>query len=87
MKSWDTWWVRLLRKPVRHRFVQMGDEAWEAVDASPYPYGYCPVHVHAPNSRLRCFVLTPLSILHRWTGLTLVTPVHCGDETCDEAHP
>jgi len=34
------------------------------VEASPYPYGLCREH-------LGCYYLSLLSILHRWTGLTL----------------
>lgn len=37
------------------------------VDRSPYPHGPCEDH---PG----CYYLSALSVLHRWTGLTLVTP-------------
>jgi hypothetical protein len=75
IKSWDSWWVRALRVPLRHRFCRTDDATWVAVSRSPYPYGPCPEHTSAPHQRLHCFVLTPLSVLHRWTGLTLSGPV------------
>lgn len=37
------------------------------VDRSPYPYGPCDEH-------RACWYLSALSVLHRWTGLTLELP-------------
>lgn len=46
------------------------------VDASPYPYGPCREHPlnwkDAPVEAPECYTLSVLSVLHRWTGLTLV---------------
>jgi hypothetical protein len=39
------------------------------VDLSPYPYGMCTQH-HSLTWP-ECWYLSILSILHRWTGLTL----------------
>lgn len=68
VRSWDSWWVRALRKPVLHRFY-LNETSRTAVRVrfSPYPYGPCPKHHD-------CWVLTPLGILHRWTGMTLNGP-------------
>jgi hypothetical protein len=57
--SFDVWYVRALRRPLYH------STDYAAVDRSPYPYGPCAKHGHF------CWALTPLGILHRWTGLTL----------------
>lgn len=57
------WYVRLLQKPlVVSRNLPM-------VDKSPYPWGPMPAdeHVELPPA----YYLSTLSILHRWTGLTL----------------
>lgn len=61
IRSWDAWWVRALRKPLFHTTNVV------RVDPSPYPYGPCAIHHD-------CWTLTPLGILHRWTGLTLEGP-------------
>lgn len=76
VRSFDTRLVRLLRRPVLHVLVifpsgNENHEAMERVDASPYPYGPCP---RTDPKHPTCWVLTPLGILHRWTGLTLRTP-------------
>lgn len=57
--------VPLLRWPMYHT-TDMAK-----VDASPYPYGPC-----EPSKGLdsTCWYLSPLSFLHRWTGLTIRTP-------------
>lgn len=62
--SWDTWYVRLLRLPVLHRTV-VTPEQYRAVDRSPYPYGVC-------AQTEQCCTLSPLAVLHRWFGLTLL---------------
>lgn len=66
--SWDTWYVRLLRKPIKHT-TNMA-----RVEPSPYPYGPCE-SLRCPNMykhpRPDCWTLSLLSIAHRWTGLTL----------------
>jgi len=65
--SWDVWYVRLLRVQLIHR------RDVEAVDKSPYPYGMCREKC-PPGCQGRhgpCYALSPLGILHRWTGLTL----------------
>lgn len=80
--DFDWWPVRLLRTPIKHqRTVQNGK--WHKVSVSPYPYGPCenPAHNTDTGMDSTCWVLTPLGILHRWTGLTLCTwprpcPVH-----------
>lgn len=54
----ESWWVRLMRKPLVH------STNLTRVDRSPYPYGPCATHSD-------CWTLSTLSILHRWTGLTL----------------
>ena len=60
--SWDTWYVRLLRKPLWHcRDIRR-------VDESPYPYGPC---AKTKRANPTCWTLSLLGILHRWTGLTL----------------
>lgn len=41
------------------------------VDASPYPYGMCRDH-WSDNGVITCYYLSILSVLHRWTGLTLL---------------
>ena len=62
--SWDKGYVSALRRPLWHQPVfTQGTE--DRVTASPYPYGPC------EKGHDRCWVLTPLGILHRWTGLTL----------------
>lgn len=66
--SWDRWYVRLLRKPLLH------STNYARVDRSPYPYGPCADPKCKNSYRMPppdCWVLTPLGILHRWTGLTL----------------
>jgi hypothetical protein len=91
VKSLDAWWiVNWLQFPLIHKPARTTRE-WRKVENSPYPYGPC-----YPTMGLEspCWVLTPLGILHRWTGLTLTDaprPIkhkhHCGDGTCEEAHP
>lgn len=46
------------------------------VDASPYPYGKCPEHAN-------CWYLSILSVLHKWTGLTLVTEESSSERRAD----
>jgi hypothetical protein len=54
---------RVLRRPLFHcRHLAR-------VDASPYPYGPCPMSIEP----VTCWTLSALGILHRWTGLTLYT--------------
>lgn len=63
----------------RHRFVKVKKEGllarvlstpiyystdYDRVDRSPYPWGL-------PSPESRRYYLSPLSIAHRWTGLTL----------------
>lgn len=88
VKSFDTLFVRVLRTPVWHR-PALTNDAWRRIERSPYPYGPCAEHSKGLGLDATCWVLTPLSILHRWTGLTLSNaPKHtCGDKTCTEAHP
>lgn len=50
--------LRLLRKPRWHT------TNLRRVDASPYPYGPCDLH-------RGCWYISVMSVLHRWTGLTL----------------
>lgn len=57
---------RFLTKPRWHTVNLM------RVDASPYPYGLCAIHVPLTASQ-PCYHLSILSVLHRWTGLTLKT--------------
>lgn len=69
--STDVWWVRLLRRPLRHTTNTA------RVDPSPYPYGVCdsPRCPHTyERPRPTCYYLSLLGILHRWTGLTLRMP-------------
>lgn len=54
---------RFLRWPMYH----CSDR--EKVDESPYPYGPCDPKAGRDSV---CWYLSPLSFLHRWTGLTLV---------------
>lgn len=72
IKSFNTRLARWLRKPVRH------ETNITKVDVSPYPYRPCDYSQGCPNRLLHprpdCWVLTRLSIFHRWTGLTLETP-------------
>lgn len=56
------WWVKLLRKPVFH------SRDLPRVDASPYPYCPCPL---TDKNNPTCWTMSTLSVLHRWTGLTL----------------
>ena len=59
---------RLVRRALSTPLVHRTD--LEQVDASPYPYGPCANEYH--NNRGRdCYYLSLLSVLHRWTGLTL----------------
>lgn len=66
--SFDSWWVRALRKPLRHTTNVA------RVDPSPYPYGMCD-DPRCPNTykhpRPDCYTLSLLGIAHRWTGLVL----------------
>lgn len=86
IKTFDVWWVRLIRLPV---FVSRNRTR---VDASPYPYAPLD-NLHNPM-RAHRWGLTTFGILHRWTGLTLCNSPrpcpdhdpHCGDETCDDDH-
>lgn len=66
IKSFDSWWVRLLRKPL---WTVHDPDLRPKVDASPYPYGVV-TEFHGGKVR-ECYTLTPLGVLHRWTGLTL----------------
>jgi hypothetical protein len=59
--SRDSLLARVFTRPVWHT------RNLPRVDASPYPYGPCP-------GVIGCWYLSPLSILHRWTGLTLRYP-------------
>lgn len=54
--------MRLMRKPLIHC------RDLDRVDASPYPYGPCNLSF---GKNPTCWTLSLLSILHRWTGLTL----------------
>lgn len=54
----------LLRRPV------WWSSNIEKVDRSPYPYGPDPAWEGPPMDAPR-FYLSALSVLHRWTGLTL----------------
>lgn len=76
VESFDAWYVQLLRIPLLH-FDVRDPKQLAKVEMSPYPYGPCPMgNVEKPT----CWVLTPLSILHRWTGLTLCNnPRPCPD--------
>lgn len=56
----------LLTRALRYPLVHRRDLA--AVDRSPYPYGPCAL---SPEPA-RCWTLSALSVLHRWTGLTLL---------------
>lgn len=69
VKSWDSWWVRALRKPV---LVVHDPDLFERVESAPYPYG--PIKEYHGGKVRTCWALTPLGILHRWTGLTLERP-------------
>jgi len=101
IKSFDVWWVRLIRRPLAHT------TDYARVDLSPYPYGSCTDgggrDVRCRNAyrhpKPDCWYLTTFGILHRWTGLTLCNwprpcpdhdppeyEPHCGDETCDDDH-
>lgn len=64
IETFDSWWVRLLRRPLLHRRT-VSTEQLDAVEASPYPYAPC------IKRRNACWDLTALGILHRWTGLVL----------------
>lgn len=90
--DFDWWPVRLLRKPLLHRSADTNQQ-WRKIEGSPYPYGACAKHSRGVTDvNARCWVLTPLGILHRWTGLTLCTwprpcPVHdpiCPDDNCED---
>lgn len=71
--SWDRWYVRLLRKPLIHHKTLTHNQ-YKRIDESPYPYGPCAKHGNRRTDPLAtCWCLSPLGILHRWTGLTLVT--------------
>lgn len=59
----------VLTKPRRHITVVPGTPAYWALEKSPYPYGPCGAHRWTPDRQ--CYYLSLLSILHRWTGLTL----------------
>jgi hypothetical protein len=72
--SWDTWYVRALRYPLFHCRDQ------NRVERSPYPYGPCRKRAvdkggegSACLGHCDCWTLSVLSVLHRWTGLTLAT--------------
>lgn len=54
----------VLARALRKRVFRTWDE--EGVDQSPYPYGY--------DETDGSYYLSLLSILHRWTGLTLYWP-------------
>ena len=57
---------RVLTRPLLHT---LGHN--EQVETSPYPYGPCPKREGPCYSHHDCWYLSALSILHRWTGLTL----------------
>lgn len=65
---------RVLRTPLLHFNAPEGSKAMARVERSPYPYGPCPKREGACFGHHHCWVLTPLGILHRWTGLTLYFP-------------
>lgn len=56
--------VKVLQTPLYHSSDR------DKVDASPYPYGPCEP---AKGLDSVCWYLSPLSFLHRWTGLTIRT--------------
>jgi len=56
---------RVLRWPLLHT------RNLDRADRSPYPYGPCPKRESACLGHNECWTLSTLSILHRWTGLTL----------------
>lgn len=63
--------VRVRRDGLRHGFLTR--PRWHStdgvkVDRSPYPYGPCTDPIHEERE---CWYLSILSVLHRWTGLTL----------------
>ena len=66
VSSFDTWWVRLLRRPV---YAIHDPDLFPRVDTSPYPYREVK-HFHGSHPQT-CWELTSLSVLHRWTGLVL----------------
>lgn len=55
---------RVLRHPLWHC------RDLDRVNRSPYPYGPCALSTEP----VTCWTLSPLGILHRWTGLTLFVP-------------
>lgn len=64
---------RLLTKPLWHTRTTDHDASrakLDRIDRSPYPYGPCPNPDHSTTS-VHCWYLSALSVLHRWTGLTL----------------
>lgn len=64
---------RALTRPLLHTRTTDHDETsrkLDRIDRSPYPYGPCPNPDHSTAS-VHCWYLSALSILHRWTGLTL----------------
>lgn len=63
--SWSAWYVRALRWGILHTRNLL------RVEASPYPYGPCPKRGGPCKGHEDCWTLSALSILHRWTGLTL----------------
>lgn len=66
VKNRSAWWVRALRYGIWHS-MWFGGSDFDKIDASPYPYGPCPLHE-------QCYYLSGVSILHRWTGFTLFFP-------------
>lgn len=77
--SFDVWYVRLLRLPLLHRTV-VTPEQHRAVDRSPYPYGLC---TSSEAYGIKCYTLSPLGVLHRWFGLTLLVRDTAGRETVE----
>jgi hypothetical protein len=67
VKSPSVWWVRLLRKPIFHTYDV------PRMDRSLYPFCPCAKHGFgsADIATATCWTMSTLSVLHRWTGLTL----------------
>lgn len=63
--SWGVWYVRALRWPFFHTRDQ------NRAERSPYPYGPCPKREGPCTGHVDCWTMSTLSVLHRWTGLTL----------------
>jgi hypothetical protein len=67
---------RALTRPLYHTRTTDYDASrakFDRIDRSPYPYGPCQNPDHSTAS-VHCWYLSALSILHRWTGLTLRFP-------------